>query len=72
MSWRNGSAVKSTGSSSRGTRFNSQHPQGSSKQSATQSQGPDVLFWPSRTPVMHMVHSHAYCKRSLYIKGKIR
>ena len=33
--WRDGSVVKSTGYSSRGPRFNSQHPLGSSQQSVT-------------------------------------
>jgi hypothetical protein len=40
--WRDGSAVKSTGGSSRGPEFNSQHPHGGSQPSVM---GSDALFW---------------------------
>jgi hypothetical protein len=40
--WRNGSAVKSTGCSSRGPEFYSQQPHGGSQPSV---KGSDALFW---------------------------
>jgi hypothetical protein len=40
--WRDGSAVKSTGCSSRGLEFNSQQPHGGSQPSVM---GSDSLFW---------------------------
>jgi hypothetical protein len=40
--WRDGLAVKSTGCSSRGTKFNSQQPHGGSQPSVM---GSDTLFW---------------------------
>ena len=42
MSWRDGSAVKSTDCSSRGPEFNSQQPHGGSQPSVM---GSDALFW---------------------------
>ena len=41
--WRDGSAVRSTGCSSRGPEFNSQQPHGGSQSSIM---GSDALFWP--------------------------
>jgi hypothetical protein len=40
--WRNGSVVKSTDCSSRGSEFNSQQPHGGSQPSVIES---DALFW---------------------------
>jgi hypothetical protein len=40
--WRDGSAVRSTGCSSRGPEFNSQQPHGGSQPSVM---GSDALFW---------------------------
>jgi hypothetical protein len=40
--WRDASADKSTGCSSRGSEFNSQHPHGGSQPSVMES---DALFW---------------------------
>jgi hypothetical protein len=42
FSWRDGSAVKGTGCSSRGPEFNSQQPHGGSQSSVM---GSDALFW---------------------------
>jgi hypothetical protein len=42
MGWRDGSAVKSTGCSSRSPEFNSQQPHGGSQPSVM---GSDALFW---------------------------
>jgi hypothetical protein len=42
MVWRDGSAVKSTDCSSRGSEFNSQQPHGGSQPSVM---GSDALFW---------------------------
>jgi hypothetical protein len=53
--WWDGSEVKSTGCSSRGTEFNSLHPQGSSQPSVMRS---DALFWPAGI----------YAGRTLYIE----
>lgn len=43
--WRDGSTVKNTGSSSRGSEFNSRHPHGGSQLSNGSLMGSDALFW---------------------------
>jgi hypothetical protein len=48
--WRDGSAVKSTDCSSRGPRFNSQHPHGSLQPSII---GSDALFWYLKTATVY-------------------
>jgi hypothetical protein len=54
--WRDGSAVRSTGCSSRVSEFNSQHPHGGSQPSVT---GSDALSW----------HAGAHADRAfIYIK----
>jgi len=48
LGWRDGSAVKSTGCSSRGPEFKSQLPHGVSQPSVM---GSDALFWCDKTTI---------------------
>ena len=50
-----GSAVKSTGCSSRGSEFNFQQPHGGSQPSVI---GSDALFWPAGPAGTHVGHSY--------------
>lgn len=55
---RGGSAIKSTGCSSKGHRFSTQHPQGGSTICNCSSRRNNALFWLLWVPGAHVVHRH--------------
>jgi len=63
--WRDGSAVKSTGCSSRGPEFNSQQPHGGSQPSVM---GSDALFW---WVCRQLQCTHRHKVNKIFLKSKL-
>lgn len=57
--WKSGSAVKST-YPCRGSRFNSQYPQGLTTAHNSSARGSNPLFWLPWVPGTHVIHKHAF------------
>ena len=67
---RHGSAIKSIGCSSRGTRFNSQHPRGGSQPPVTPALAVQFPLQPMWILGTHMIHRHT-CRQNIHIHKNI-